>query len=373
VIDSPGIPSAERPVGQDRCYVIAEAGVNHNGSIARALELVELAANAGADAVKFQTFKSEHVMTSSAAKAPYQIANTHEDGSQIDMIRKLELNFDQFRELSAAAAKAGIDFLSTAFDSESLAFLANDLKIRRLKIPSGELTNGPYLLECARLRLPMIMSTGMCTLAEVGTALDVIAFGLTRDRTPADRTDFDGVSDSEDGRAALRDMVTLLHCTTEYPTPVEDVNLRAMETMASRFGLPVGYSDHTRGIAIPIAAVARSACIVEKHFTLDRRLPGPDHAASMEPNELAAMVRAIHEVSAALGHAEKAPAQSELKNIPIARRSLVAAKPVRNGEIFTADSMMAKRPGDGVSPMRYWEMIGRAAGRDYDPDEQIEL
>lgn len=357
---------------QNNCYIIAEAGVNHNGSMEMAVELVKCAAKAGADAVKFQTFKSECMLTSAAKKAEYQVANTQEGGSQIDMIRNLELSYDEFRELSKVAVQNGIKFMSTAFDAQSLAFLATDICIDQLKIPSGELTNGPYLLDCARLRLPMIVSTGMCTLDDVSTALDVIAFGLTSDADPSGAADFQGLASSDKGRAALKDMVTLLHCTTEYPTPVEDVNLRAMDTLAESFGLPVGYSDHTRGITVPIAAVARGAVIIEKHFTLDRSLPGPDHAASLEPEELAAMVRSIRDVSVALGRSEKVPAASERKNIPVARRSLVAAQPISKGEILTPEMLTAKRPGDGLSPLRFWDLLGTPANSDYDLDEKID-
>ena len=356
----------------DRCYVIAEAGVNHNGSPAMAVALVERAAEAGADAVKFQTFKAEQVVTADAAKADYQVANTREGGSQIDMIRKLELGFEDFRHLDDVARRAGIDFLSTGFDFESLDFLVKDLGIGRIKVPSGELTNGPYLLACARLRRPTIVSTGMASMAEVGAALDVIAHGLTSDAEPADLGALEGAHRTEEGRAALARHVTLLHCTTEYPTPFEDVNLRTMDAMARTFGLPVGYSDHTRGITVPVAAVARGATVIEKHFTLDRALPGPDHAASLEPDELAAMVVGIREASQALGSPEKAPAPSEIKNIPIARRSLVAARPIREGETFGPGMVTAKRPGDGLSPMRYWDLMGTRATRDYAPDERIE-
>lgn len=354
------------------CYIIAEAGVNHNGSMEMAVELVKCAAVAGVDAVKFQTFKSENVVTRDATKAEYQITNTEEAGSQIDMIRKLELSFDQFRELSKVAAQEGVDFLSTAFDGESLTFLAQDIGIDQLKIPSGELTNGPYLLDCARLGLPMIVSTGMSTLDEVRAALDVIAFGLTSDADPRGVSDFHDFAITEQGRAALKDKVTLLHCTTEYPTPFEDVNLLAMDTLADSFDLAVGYSDHTVGITVPVAAVARGAMVIEKHFTLDRSLPGPDHAASLEPNELTAMVRAIRETSLALGHGDKTPAASEIKNIPIARRSLVAARSICKGEPLTTDMLTAKRPGDGLSPMQFWDVLGSPANRDYDPDDKIE-
>ncbi|NMM45588.1 N-acetylneuraminate synthase [Rhodospirillaceae bacterium KN72] len=356
----------------ETCFVIAEAGVNHNGSFERAAELVVQAAKAGADAVKFQTFKSESVVTANARKAEYQIANTHEEGNQIDMIRKLELSFDDFRRLAALSADHGIEFMSTAFDPDSLNFLVTDIGVKRLKIPSGEMTNGPYLLSCARHRLPMIVSTGMCNLQEVEAALDVIAYGLTCDDMPDGIAAVAGASKTTDGKAALQRLVTLLHCTTEYPAPVADVNLRAMDTMAAHFGLPAGYSDHTQGIVIPVAAVARGAVMIEKHFTLDRSLPGPDHAASLEPSELGEMVAAIRMVNLSLGDGRKAPAESERKNIPIARRSLVAARQIRKGDVFTEDMLFAKRPATGRSPMVFWDVVGTTSNRDYDPDDQID-
>ena len=356
----------------DRVFVIAEAGVNHNGSLDMALDLIDEAAKAGADAVKFQTFRSEKVISLNAAKADYQKKNTGSDESQLDMVRKLELSRGEHRHLVAHCRRAGILFLSTPFDVASLRFLARGLRVPQLKIPSGEVTNAPLLLEFALTGLPLVLSTGMSTLGEVEEALGVLAYGFLRGRRGApSRADFLAAFSDPKGQALLRRRVTLLHCTTEYPAPFADVNLRAMDTLSAAFGLPVGYSDHTPGIAIPIAAAARGAVLVEKHFTLDRTLPGPDHRASLEPAELAAMIAGIRQVSAALGSPRKAPAPSELKNIPIARRSLVAGRRVAKGARFTAANLDFKRPGGGVSPMRYWEWLGRRADRAYAPDEPI--
>ena len=352
-------------------FVIAEAGVNHNGSLEQALRLVDVAAEAGADAVKFQTFKADQLATLAAAKAEYQVSNTGDAGSQLAMLRRLELSLADHEVLLAHCRTRGIRFMSTAFDAGSLAFLAT-LDMPALKIPSGDITCGPLLLQAARLHRPLIVSTGMSTLADIEQALGVIAFGLTLPREPTGRADFDAAWCSTSGRAALREHVTLLHCVTQYPAPPAAVNLRAMDTMAAAFGLPVGYSDHTLGIEVAIAAVARGATVIEKHFTLDRTLPGPDHAASLEPAELVQLVRAIRNVEQALGSALKAPAPEEAGNRPIARRSLVAARPIRRGESISVDALAFKRPGHGVSPMMFWDLLGRPAQRDYAPDELIE-
>ena len=355
----------------DRTLVIAEAGVNHNGSLELALRLVDVAADAGADVVKFQTFKAEQLATAKAAKAEYQVANTHEAGSQLEMLRRLELAPADHEALLARCRERSIRFMSTAFDTESLAFLAT-LDMPAIKIPSGDITCGPLLLQAARLHRPLIVSTGMSTLADIEQALGVIAFGLTQSCEPQGHADFHAAWCSASGRAALREHVTLLHCVTAYPSPPAAVNLRSMDTMASAFGLPIGYSDHTLGIEVSIAAVARGATVIEKHFTLDRNLPGPDHAASLEPAELTQLVRAIRQVEQALGSPLKGPAPEEAGNRPMARRSLVAARPIRRGEAFSADALACKRPGHGVSPMAFWDLLGRPAQRDYALDELIE-
>jgi N-acetylneuraminate synthase len=354
-----------------RVLVIAEAGVNHNGSLDMALQLVDIAAGSGADVVKFQTFRADLLATAHAAKAEYQAVNTGEGGSQLEMLRRLELSPPAHATLVAHCAARGIRFMSTAFDVPSLEFLAT-LDMPAIKIPSGDITCAPLLLQAARLRRPLIVSTGMSTLADIEHALGVIAFGLTNDGVPRGRADFAAAFASEAGREALRAHVTLLHCVTQYPAPPASVNLRAMDTMAAAFGLPVGYSDHTAGIEVSIAAVARGACIIEKHFTIDRALPGPDHAASLEPAELVTLVRAIRNVEAALGHTHKVPAPEEIANLAVARRSLVAARAIVRGEVLRPDMLVAKRPGTGISPLQLWDIDGRVATRDYAADEAID-
>ena len=355
----------------ERTFFIAEAGVNHNGSVEMALKLVDAAAEAGADAVKFQTFKAVNLVTAGAEKAQYQIKNMKEGGNQLGMLKSLELPEEAHRKLVARCNQLGIRFMSTAFDAESLTFLAT-LNMPAVKIPSGDITCAPLLLHASRLRVPLIVSTGMSTLTDIENALGVIAFGLTTDDEPNDGSDFLHAYCSAKGQAALSKYVTLLHCVTQYPAPPSSVNLRAMESMAACFGLPVGYSDHTLGIEIALAAVARGATIIEKHFTLDRTLPGPDHAASLEPNELKQLVEGIRNIEDALGVKLKAPVEAEKDNRSIARRSLVAARALRSGERLTADAMAYKRPGHGISPMEFWDMLGRPAVRDFDVDELIE-
>lgn len=329
--------------------IIAEAGVNHNGDLETARQLVAAAAAAGADIVKFQTFSARKLVTSGAAKAAYQIATTGNDEGQLDMIRKLELSRQDHEVLIDECRRHGIRFFSTAFDNDSFDMLM-DLGLDQVKIPSGELTNLPLLRHMTRHGLPVMLSTGMATLGEVEAAMEVIE----RNGTP-------------------RQLITVLHCTTEYPAPMEDVNLRAMLSIKAAFGVEVGYSDHTPGIEIPVAAVALGATIIEKHFTLDRNLPGPDHKASLEPDRFKAMVDAIRNVEIALGDGIKRPSASELKNKPIARKSLVAARHIRAGERFSAENLAAKRPGTGISPMQWDEVIGRVAVRDFNIDELIEL
>lgn len=355
----------------DRTFVIAEAGVNHNGSLELALQLVDVAAVAGADAVKFQTFKASALATAKAAKAQYQVTNTQQAGSQLEMLRRLELSPEHHHAIIERCRARGIGFMSTAFDAESLTFLAT-LDMPAVKIPSGDLTCAPLLLQAARLRKRLIVSTGMSTLAEIEQALGVIAFGLSSDAQPAGAKDFEAAYRSAEGRRAVERHVTLLHCVTQYPAPPEAINLRAMDTMAAAFDLPVGYSDHTAGIEVSIAAVARGAVVIEKHFTLDRRLPGPDHAASLEPAELSQLLTSIRNVERALGSPIKGPSSQELPNRPVARRSVVAARAIRRGEIFSMDMLTWKRPGHGISPMDAWTLLGKPARRDYDIDDMIE-
>lgn len=350
-------------------YIIAEAGVNHNGSVDMAKQLIDAAAASGADAVKFQTFKAERLVSRFAQKAEYQKRTTDAEESQFAMIKRLELDLETHRVLQQYCRESAIEFLSTPFDTDSVDLLVQ-LGISRLKIPSGEITNAPLLLKAARTGLPVILSTGMSTLGDVEQALAVLAFGYAGSGEPSRRA-FAGAYASRDAQEQLQSHVTLLHCTTEYPAPFADVNLRAMDTMRDAFGLPVGYSDHTEGIAVPVAAAARGAQLIEKHFTLDRTLPGPDHKASLEPEELTAMVRSIRQVEQALGSPLKAPAVSEVKNMDIARKSLVAARNIGAGETFTEENLAVKRPGSGRSPMQYWEILGTTAGREYHEDETI--
>ena len=327
-------------------YIIAEAGVNHNGSFELACRLVDAAKAAGVDCVKFQTFRSENLVSGSAGKAEYQKDTTGE-GSQLDMLKKLELSYDEFLKLKEYCDRAGICFLSTPFDLESIAFL-DSIDMPFWKIPSGEVTNYPYLAALAKTGKPVVMSTGMCSMAEIEDAVRVLR---------------------ENGTEEIK----LLHCNTEYPTPFEDVNLKAMKTMRDWFGLETGYSDHTRGIEIPLAAVALGAAVIEKHFTLDRNMEGPDHKASLEPDELAEMVSGIRHIEEAMGSGVKEPSPSEKKNIAVARKSIVAKQPIRKGEKLSEDNLTVKRPGTGISPMKWKEVIGTAAIRDFAEDEIIEL
>ncbi|ANU37726.1 N-acetylneuraminate synthase [Vibrio scophthalmi] len=352
--------------------IIAEAGVNHNGDEALAFQLVDAAHRAGADIVKFQTFKAKNLVTEQAKQADYQVTNTQKEESQLAMLSRLELSYDVHHQLLAHCASLGIEFLSTAFDSESLTFLVNDLGLTRLKLPSGELTNAPLVLEHARTGCDLIVSTGMATMAEIETALGVIAFGYTADLgTEPSQQAFQEAYASEAGLRALKEKVTILHCTTEYPAPMAEINLRAMDTLGRAFELPAGYSDHSEGITIPIAAVARGAVLIEKHFTLDKNMEGPDHKASLEPQELTAMVTAIRQVEVALGSGVKSPTVSEVKNKAVARKSLVAARAIKAGDAFNADNVTIKRPGSGQSPYHYWDLLKRCAGQDYQAGDLI--
>lgn len=355
----------------NQIYIIAEAGVNHNGSVDLAKKLIDAAADAGADAVKFQTFRADALVRATAPKADYQKAATGASGSQLEMLRKLALDEAAHVALAARCRMRKIQFLSTPFDEESLDLLARRINVPLLKLPSGEITNGPLLLAAARTGKPVILSTGMSTLAEVRTALGVLAFGYAVLKETPSLASFRNAYRSKAGQRALTANVTLLHCTTEYPAPFNEVNLRAMNTMQQAFGLPVGLSDHTPGIAISIAAAALGAVVIEKHFTLDRALPGPDHRASLVPAELRELVRSIREVEAALGSPKKAPTKSEIKNLPIARRSLVTLEEVARGETFTVENLGCKRPGSGAAPNRYWQMLGKKAAKKYRRDEVV--
>ena len=353
-------------------YIIAEAGVNHNGDMNLAKQLIDVASEAGASAVKFQTFRAEQVVSRHAPKAEYQTRTTDQTESQFEMIRKLELTETDHEVLIVHAQACGIKFLSTPFDVPSLHLLTKRFGLQTIKIPSGEITNAPFLLAIARAAQQVILSTGMSTLAEVEVALGVLAFGFVAPAAAIpQRGDFERAFASGAGQQALHNRVTLLHCTTEYPAPFDEVNLFAMDTLAAAFGLPVGYSDHTSGIHVSLAAVARGARVIEKHFTLNRDLPGPDHKASLEPDELRQLVCQIREIEQALGDGIKHPTASEWKNRDAARRSLVAAKKIKAGEVFTEENLACKRPGTGTNPSAYWQTLGQTATRNYADDEAL--
>lgn len=331
-----------------KTIIIAEAGDNHNGDVKLAHKLIDVAKEKGADYVKFQTFKTEKIISVNAKMAEYQKQNTGIEESQFDMVKKLELSFDDFRKLKKHCDEAGIKFLTTPFDLESLDFAVNDLGVDVIKIPSGEVTNLPLLLAAAKTGKPVYLSTGMCSLEEV-----------------------------EDCVKALKDNgageITLLHCTTQYPAPLESVNLRAMLTLKEKFGCEVGYSDHTAGIEVPVYAVCMGAKVIEKHFTLDKNMPGPDHKASLDPQELGAMIRAVRRAEVILGDGIKRVQDAERGNVSVARKSIVAARRIKKGEVFSDENLGTKRPGDGISPMRWNEVVGKTAKRDFEEDDLIEL
>ena len=332
-----------------RTYIIAEAGVNHNGSIDIAKRMIDAAAKAGADAVKFQTFVPEEIACGDAPKAEYQKRTTGGKGSQLDMLKRLALDAGGHRKLLGYCLRKGISFLSSPFDMQSIDLL-NGLGLTMFKIPSGEITNLPYLQKIGSLKKKIIMSTGMADMKEIDRAMKVLVEAGTAKRN-----------------------ITLLHCNTEYPTPFEDVNLLAMITIKKRFGVKVGYSDHTPGIEASVAAVALGAEVIEKHFTLDRKMKGPDHKASLEPEELGAMVRAIRNVETALGDGVKRPSPSEIKNRVIARKSIVASRDIKKGEVFSEENITTKRPGTGIDPMAWNKVIGKKAKRNFKMDELIEV
>ena len=331
----------------EKVYIIAEAGDNHNGDFNTALKLVDVAKRAGADCVKFQTFVTEEIISKYAEMAEYQKKNTGKEESQFEMVKRLELSFDEFRKIKEYCDRVGIQFLSTTFDLKSVDFL-NELGVPFFKIPSGEITNYPYLIKIAHTGKPVVMSTGMCEPDEILAAINVL---------------------EKNGSGEI----TLLHCNTEYPTPLKDVNLYAMRTMKKMFGKKVGYSDHTKGIEVPVAAVALGACVIEKHFTLDKNMPGPDHKASLEPDELGRMVKNIRNIEIALGDGVKRVSESERKNIAIARKSIVARRNIQEGEILTEENLAVKRPGTGINPMQWMEVLGTRAVRDFKEDELIEI
>lgn len=354
-------------------FIIAEAGVNHNGSMEMAYRLIDLASDAGADAVKFQTFKAEELVSCLAPKAPYQEKRSAAGESQLEMLQKLELNESQHEQLLEYCRTRKIEFLSSPFDLQSIDLLVDRLRISRLKIASGEITNAPLLLKAASSGKNIILSTGMSSLGEVESALGVMAFGYIEKCQEPSSLAFKASYASPEGQAYLRDKVTLLHCSSEYPAPFENVNLRTMDTLKLAFGLKVGYSDHSPGIAVAIAAAARGAAIIEKHFTLNRNLPGPDHLASLEPDELKEMVKSIRQVELALGVPLKTASSTEMINRLTVRKSLVAARAIQRGEAFTVKNLAIKRPGTGISPISYWELLGKKAERDYAVDDLVQI
>lgn len=351
--------------------IIAEAGVNHNGDLAMALELVNKAAEAGADYVKFQTFRATKLASASAKKAGYQTRTTDGAENQLAMLQRLELSIADHEAIIARCADKGVRFLSTPFDLDSLALLTQTFALPEIKLGSGELTNAPLLLAAGRSGVKIILSTGMGSLAEVEEALGVLAFAMCREGQPKGRADFAEILLDPAVWPLLAKRVTLLHCTTEYPAAAEDTNLRAMNTMRRAFGLSVGYSDHTVGQAVSLAAVALGACVLEKHFTLDRTLPGPDHAASLEPDELTALVSGVRVVESALGTGIKQPGAAEVANRTVVRKSLLAARDLRKGHVLTLDDIAVKRPGDGISPMALWDMAGRVTARNVAEGETL--
>ena len=359
-------------MSKGQIYIIAEAGVNHNGDMDLARRLVREGAAAGVNAIKFQTFRPENLVTQTAEKASYQKVTTGIQESQLDMLRNLTLQDEDYLDLQDLCRECGVDFISTPFDSDSLAFLSKEVGMPFIKVPSGEITNAPFLIEIASTGKPVVLSTGMATLGEVERALAVLAYGYLKTDFPSSYQEVQDVYVSFEGQSVLRDKVKLLHCTTQYPAAASQANLMAMGTMEKAFGLPVGYSDHTEGIAISVAAAARGAVIVEKHFTLDKTLPGPDHRASLEPEELKHMVNAIRAVEQAIGNGVKIPATEEVPNINIARKSLVAASNINKGARFSLNNLIAKRDGVGISPMDIWRVLGKSAKRSYEVNEKIE-
>jgi len=350
--------------------IIAEAGVNHNGELELALKLIDAAVEAGADIIKFQTSNPAVSVTSRAPKADYQLSNTSKRETQLEMLNKLSLSKRDHHKLLSYSKKHGIEFLSTPFYLEGIEFLVYKLKLNRLKIGSGEIVNAPLLMKAAQCNVPIILSTGMCTLDDIERALGVLAFGYMNINSPSEVA-FRKAYESTEGKKLLELNVTLLQCTTEYPTPYDDVNLLAMDTLAKSFQLPVGLSDHTIGFEVAVAAAARGAKIIEKHLTLDKNLSGPDHKASLEPKEFHSMVSAIRNVEKSMGKEAKVPSSSELITSKIVRKSLVAGKNIEKGEKFSKENIAVKRPGDGLSPFYYWDLLGKISDRDYKVDDNL--
>lgn len=355
-----------------KTYIIAEAGVNHNGSFDMACKLVDIAKAAGADAVKFQTFNTDLLVTKNAKQASYQSKNMGKNTTQYEMLKKLELSFQEFHNLSLYCHAQNIEFLSTPFDTESVDFLVDNIRIKTIKIPSGELTNSPFVHYISTKRLPIILSTGMATLEEIHDALSFIAYGLS---FPSKDVEIDCVKSfykTEAAQKILKDYVTVLHCTTSYPTELEDVNLNSMGYLRDELMLSIGFSDHSEGILVPIAAVAKGATVIEKHFTIDKSLQGPDHKASLNPKELVDMVTGIRIIEKTLGTLKKEPTYREMKNREAARKSLFVSKDIFEGEAFTTEHISIKRPGNGMSPVQYWDILGKQSSKDYKEGDMIE-
>ncbi|GAA5415657.1 N,N'-diacetyllegionaminic acid synthase [Paraliobacillus ryukyuensis] len=354
----------------EKTYIIAEAGVNHNGDIQIAKKLIETASNCGADAIKFQTFHASTLVTVNAKQTKYQQKNTGQKKSQLEMLQQLELTDNEFMELNAFSETKGIDFLSTPFDRDSLDFLVDKLELSTIKISSGDLNNYPYLYEVAKKSDQIIISTGMSTIDEIHKALAFIAYGLAGKEinNKSDVLEFYQLSVAKE---KLKQHVTVLQCTTSYPTPLEEVNLQSIKFLQQELALPVGFSDHTDSTLIPATAVAMGACVIEKHFTLDKTMPGPDHKASLEPIQLKEMIEAIRKVEKAQGNFGKKLTVSEKDNINLVRKSLIANRNISKGELFTEGNLVVKRPGDGISPEFYWDYIGTQAQKDYQKDDLI--
>lgn len=357
-----------------KTYIIAEAGVNHNGNKKLALELIDIASESGADAIKFQTFKAENLVTPYAKQAAYQSLNSGVEESQYQMLKKLELENEFYFDLESRCKEKNIDFLSTAFDLESLNFLVSNFNLSYLKVPSGEITNGPFLLSHALTGKNIILSTGMSDLKEIKKALSVLAFGYlkkieTKKILEKDLTD---AFNSIEGQNILKKKVTILHCTSDYPASINEINLGAMETIRDKFNTKVGYSDHSKGFLVSLSAAILGANVIEKHFTKNKKLKGPDHKASLNPKELKQMISLIREFEVIRGSKEKRPSKSEIKNLKIVRKSIVAKEKIKKGEKFTEKNLTFKRPGGGMSPMNLWKILGTKSKKDYEKEDIIQ-
>tara|TARA_A100001011_G_scaffold396367_1_gene494025 strand:- start:490 stop:1569 length:1080 start_codon:yes stop_codon:yes gene_type:complete len=357
----------------NKVYIIAEAGVNHNGDIELAKNLIDIAYSAGADAVKFQIFKAENLATPKAKKAKYQLNTTNKKESQLKMLQSLELKNEEYLLLKKYAKKLGIDFLVSAFDQESLKFILDDLKVKKLKIPSGEITNGPFILEHAKSGLDIILSTGMSDLNEIKRALSVIAFGYLypSELKKPNKKNFELAYESIEGKNLIKKKVTILHCTTEYPAPIIDLNLKAIDSMRNYFDTKIGYSDHSKTILASLVSASLNIDVIEKHFTIDQKLDGPDQKASLSPTELKTMISSIRQIEKMMGDGKKKASKSELKNIVIARKSMVASKDIKKGQVLSKKNITFKRAGEGKSPMDFWDILNTKANKNFKKNEII--